>query len=185
MLQHAQPTQRAYDPVQLTQRSRWYVLWTRGQCEQMVYEQLSDQGFRLFLPTLDIWVRRNGYRHRATVPMFPGYVFLKHTMDKASYIEVVKTRGLIRILGESWNSLAEVPEDEIATIQRIHQAAVPKVSHAYLRAGERVRINHGLLEGVEGILVRTRPDKGLVVVSVNILQRSVGVEVDCALVEPL
>jgi len=59
------------------------------------------------------------------------------------------------------------------------------LSHPYLRAGERVRIVQGLLEGVEGILIRTKPERGLVVVSVHLLQRSVAVEIDCALVAPV
>lgn len=164
---------------------KWYVLWTRSQCEQMVYEQLSDRGFHLFLPTLDVWVRRNGTRCHTTVPMFPGYLFLKHVMDKKSYIEVAETRGLVKILGDGWDALAEVPDGEIATIQHIQHSGVSAVSHAYVRVGEQVRITHGLLEGVEGILIRTRPEKGLVVVSVNLLQRSVAVEVDCAIVAPV
>ena len=164
---------------------KWYVLWTRSQCEQMVYEQLSDQGFRLFLPTLDVWIRRHGTRRHATVPMFPGYVFLNQVMDKASYIAITRTRGLVKVMGDRWDALAEVPEAEIATIQRIQQAGVAAVPHPYLRVGERVRITQGLLEGVDGILVRTRLQKGLVVVSVNLLQRSVAVEVDCAIVEPV
>ena len=176
---HAEPTSAA------TSSPRWHVLWTRSQSEHMVYNQLSDRGFRLFLPTLDVWVRRNGTRRRATVAMFPGYLFLNHAMDKASYIEVAKARGLVRILGDGWDNLAEVPDGEIASIQRIHHAGVPAMAHPYLRVGERVRISEGLLAGVEGILVRSRPEKGLVVVSVHLLQRSVGVEIDCASVEPI
>ncbi len=164
---------------------KWYVLWTRTQCEHMVYDQLSDRGFHLFLPTLDVWLRRNGTRHRATVPMFPGYLFLNHVMDKTSYIDVTKARGLVRVLGDSWDALADVPDGEIATIRRLLQSGVPAAPHPYLRVGTRVRIVHGALEGVEGILVRTRLDKGLVVVSVNLLQRSVAVEVDYTLVSPL
>ena len=163
---------------------KWYVLWTRSQYEHMVYEQLSSRGFHLFLPTLDVWIRRNGNRHRATIPMFPGYLFLHHFMDKASYIEVTKARGLVRLLGDRWDALAEVPDHEIASIQRIYRTGVSAVLHPYLRVGERVRVTRGVLEGVEGILVRIRPERGLVVVSVNLLQRSVAVEVDCANVAP-
>jgi transcription antitermination factor NusG len=144
----------------------------------MVYEQLSESGFQLFLPTLDVWVRRKGTRHRATVPMFPGYLFLNHVIDKTSYIKINEARGLVRMLGDSWDALAEVPDEEIATIQRIRQTGVSVLPHPYLRVGERIRIVKGLLEGIEGILLRTKPDKGLVVVSVNLLQRSVAVEVD-------
>jgi transcription termination/antitermination protein NusG len=164
---------------------KWCVLWTRSQQEHLVFEQLSEKGFHLFLPTLEVWVRRNGTRYRATVPMFPGYLFLYHAMDKSSYLEVTKARGLMRVLGERWDALAEVPDREISTIQRIYQTGLPAVSHPYLQMGERVRIATGVLEGVEGILVRTKLEKGLVVVSVNLLQRSVAVEIDCALVVPV
>ena len=163
---------------------KWYVLWTRSQCEQMVYEQLSGRGFHLFLPTLDVWMRRNGTRRHATVPMFPGYLFLNHLMDKKSYIDVTEARGLVKVMGDGWNALATVPEVEIATIKRIQHSGVSAVSHPYLRVGEQVRITQGLLEGVEGILIRTRPEKGLVIVSIHLLQRSVAIEVDCAIVAP-
>jgi transcriptional antiterminator NusG len=164
---------------------KWYVLWTRSQCEQMVYEQLSDRGFHLFLPTLDIWTRRNGTRHRATVPMFPGYLFINQVMDKTSYIEVTKARGLVKVLGDQWDALPDVPDSEVSSIQRIHQTGASAAPHPYLQAGERVRITQGLLDGVQGILVRTRPERGLVVVSVNLLQRSVAVEVDYTFVAPV
>jgi transcription antitermination factor NusG len=45
-----------------------------------------------------------------------------------------------------------------------------------------VRILAGPLADVEGVLVRTRPNKGLVVLSVDLLQRGVAVEVDCTLI---
>ena len=164
---------------------KWHVLWARCQHEHQVFEQLSEKGFDLFLPTLDVWVRRNGTRHRATVPMFSGYLFLRHVMDKASYLQVSEVRGLVKVLGDHWDALAAVPDGEIATIQRIHQAGISAVPHPFLQVGERVRIVHGLLEGVEGILVRNRSEKGFVVVSVNLLQRSVAVEVDCTFVAPI
>ncbi|MCK7473440.1 MAG: hypothetical protein MZV49_07790 [Rhodopseudomonas palustris] len=105
-------------------------------------------------------------------------------MDK-SYLEVTEAEALVKVMGDGWNALATVPEGEIATIQRIQQSGVSTVSHPYVQVGEKVRITQGLLEGVEGILIRTRPEKGLVVVSVNLLQRSVAVEVDCAIVAPV
>jgi len=165
--------------------ARWHVLWTRSHFEQQVHDQLAAKGFDLFLPMMAVWSRRNGVRHRASVPMFPGYLFFHHTMDSSSYIELRKARGLVKILGDSWDRLAVVPESEIMAIQRVHGAGLSVQPYPYLREGQRVRITQGLLAGAEGILLKTKPNKGLLVVSINLLQRSVAVEVDSTLVAPV
>jgi hypothetical protein len=41
------------------------------------------------------------------------------------------------------------------------------------------------LAGVEGILVRRRPNRGVLVLSVDLLRQSVAVEVDCTAVVPV
>jgi transcription termination/antitermination protein NusG len=162
----------------------WHVLWTHSHCEQLVSDQLSARGFRPFLPQIEVWSVRAGRRRLINAPMFPGYLFLNDTLDKQRHIEVGKARGLARILGEGWDRLAVVPEAEIAAIRQLAASRVPVFAHPYLREGRRVRIVSGPLADVEGILVRARPEKGLVVVSVHILQRSVAVEVDGAQVVP-
>jgi transcriptional antiterminator NusG len=160
----------------------WVVLWTQSRCERLVTDQLRAAGFDAFLPTMRTWSRQRGTRKTIDVPMFPGYVFLAHAMDKRSYIDVVKTRGLVKILGESWDRLATVDPAEIETIKRIAASDVPVLAHAYLREGQQVRITHGPLAGVQGVLVRSDAARGLLVVSVELLQRSVAIEVDCTAV---
>ena len=162
--------------------NKWYVLWTQSHCEQLVYDQLAGKGFHLFLPKVEVWSRRNGLRHLIQISMFPGYLFLRHAMDKLSYIEVRKARGLVRILGERWDRLATVPDQEIEAIQKVARAQVPILPHPYLQEGQRVRVTGGPLAGVQGILVQIRPARGLLVLSVGLLQRSVAVQVDCTLV---
>jgi len=162
---------------------KWHVLWTRSRSEQQVHDQLFTKGFQLFLPRIETWARRNGTRYRTSVPMFPGYVFVHHVMDKDSYIEVRKTIGLVKLLGEQWDRLAIVSDREIQAIQKIHESRLPALPHPYLREGQRVRITGGLLAGTEGVLVRTKSNRGLLVLSIHLLQRSVAVEVDCTLVE--
>jgi len=162
----------------------WHVLWTHSRCEQMVADQLSAKGFHPFLPQIEVWSVRAGRRRLIDAPMFPGYLFLNDTLGKASHIEVRKARGLARILGEAWDRLAVVPETEIAAIRHVADSRVPVFAHPYLREGRRVRIISGPLADVEGILVKARPEKGLLVLSVHLLQPSVAVEVDGAQVVP-
>jgi transcriptional antiterminator NusG len=164
---------------------QWLALWTRSHCEELVHDQLVGRGFEAFLPAIKTWSRRKGIRRVISVPMFPGYAFLRHTMDKASYIEVLKTRGLVRILGERWDRLTPVPDGEIEAIQRIVSADLPVLSHPYLRTGQRIRVIHGPLADLEGILTQIKANKGLLVLSVGLLQRSVSVEIDCTHVVPV
>jgi transcriptional antiterminator NusG len=163
----------------------WYVLWTRSNSERLVADQLAAKGFSLFLPTLDVWTRRGAERRVTRVPMFPGYVFLHHALDKWSDVEVRKARGLVTILGDAWDRRAVVPAAEIAGLQRVSEARLPAVAHSYIREGQRVRIVRGPLTDVEGILVRSKPGKGMFVLSVELLHRSVAVEIDCTMARPV
>ena len=163
----------------------WHALQARSHCEDLIYNQLVPKGMHVFLPKIEVWSRRGGVRRRIRIPMFPGYLFVRHAMDKMSYIAVRQTRGVVRILGERWDRLAVVPERDIEAIQRVVESQVTAMPHPYLREGQRVRITHGPMADVEGILVRTRPGKGLLVLSLDLFQRSVAVELDCTLVAAL
>jgi transcriptional antiterminator NusG len=163
---------------------RWHVLWTRSHSEQLVHDQLAGRGYDVLLPTIETWRRVRGMRHRATVPMFAGYLFLHYRMDPQSYIEVCQSRGLVKILGEGWDRLAVVPEREVEAIRKLHASKLPATPHSYIRVGQRVQVVDGLLAGAEGILLRMKPNKGLFVISVDLLQQSVAVEIDCTQVVP-
>jgi len=162
---------------------RWCVLWTHSNCEQLVHDQLAAKGFDLFLPTVEAWCRRGGVRRLSRLPLFRGYLFLRDAMDKASYLEVSKARGLVRVLGERWDQLDVVPDSEIHAVQRLMGSGLPMLPHPYLREGQRVRITRGPLADVEGIVIRMNHKKGLLVVSVNLLRRSIAVQLDCTALE--
>ena len=161
----------------------WYALYTRSHCEELVYEQLTAKGFHLLLPKIQVWSQRAGGRHRIEVPMFPSYLFLHSLVDSATYLEVRQARGLVRILGQGWDRLAVVPEEEIHAIGAVLRSRLPIYPHPYLQEGQRVRIIRGLLSGVEGIFVGGKANKGRLVLSVDVLQKSVAVEVDGSDVE--
>jgi transcription termination/antitermination protein NusG len=166
-----------HDEIEPPRAPRWFVVWTASHCERLVYEQLCAARFETFLPTMRTWSRQRGARRAIAVPMFAGYLFVRCGMDKRSYVDIVKIRGVVRLLGEAWDRLAPVPDDEIATIRRVVETDVPVFPYPYLHDGQPVRITDGPLKGVEGVLVESKPRKGLLVVSVSLLQRSIAVEV--------
>jgi len=170
-------------PAEVAAACPWYALYTHSHCEQLVYEQLAAKGFHLLLPKIQVWSQRAGIRRRIEVPMFPGYLFLHSLVDSAIYLEVRQARGLVRILGQGWDRLAVVPAEEIHAIHAVLHSKLPVHAHPYLREGQKVRVRRGLLSGVEGILVGGKANKGRLVLSVELLQQSVTVEVDCSDVE--
>jgi transcriptional antiterminator NusG len=164
----------------------WLALWTHSHCEQLVHDQILQKGFCVFLPKVDVWSRRRGIQRLIQTPMFPGYLFvrLRQAMDKAAYVEVSRVRGLVRVLGERWDRPAEVPAEEMQVIERVAAARQRVLPFPYLKEGQRARIKKGPLAGIEGILVEAKPQRGLLVLSVHLLQRSVAVVVDGTEVEP-
>jgi transcriptional antiterminator NusG len=160
----------------------WYALYTHSRCEQLVYNQLSAKRFQVFFPKIEAWARRGRQKRLISTALFPSYLFLRHAMDKESYVQIIKARGLVRILGERWDRLSLVSDTEIESIQKILDARVPILTLPYLKEGDRVRIMAGPLTGAEGILLQTKASKGMLVLSVDLLQRSVAIEVDCSMV---
>lgn len=179
------PNQREHTAVQSEGEpdQAWYAVWLRSHHEQLVAQQLSAKGFHTFLPEIPTWSTRLGTKQTVRTPMFPGYLFVRDAMDKERYINLLKVRGIVRVLEAGWSRLTPIPDEDIDAIQQIVQADVPVFPHAHLRHGDRVRVLEGPLTGLEGIFVQDKPAKGRLVVTVNMLGRSVAVELDGAGVE--
>lgn len=179
MMPESKAPQMGADPVFLSKGFlSWHVLYTRSHCEQQVYTALSRKAFDLFLPQAESWRQRRGKCHKIRMPIFPGYLFLRGTIDKVSYLEVLRTPGAVRLLGETWNRLAVVPEEEILAIQRMVMSEEPLCPFPNPKVGERLRVKDGPLEGIEGLLVEIDRRRSLFVVTFELLQRSVAIRID-------
>ena len=163
---------------------RWYAVWLRSHYEYTVAEQLGARGFHTFLPQIPVWSKAPGPKHTIHTPMFPGYLFVRDTLDKHRYIDMLRVRGIVRVLEDGWSRLTPVPSEDIDAIQRITSADVVVAPHAHLQHGDRVRVLEGPLTGVEGIFVHDKPSKGRLIVTMDILGRSVAVDMDSAAVTP-
>jgi transcriptional antiterminator NusG len=171
-------------PVAQTAAPAWHVLWTHSRCEQQVHDQLAAQGLEILLPKLTLWTRSAGARRATRRPMFPGYLFLRHAVDKETYLQVRRARGLVTVLGERWDRLAVVPDAEVESLRALSRSDLPARPYPYLRDGARVRITRGPLADIEGFLAHAQEEKGTLVLSVELLSRSVAVEIDCTAVVP-
>jgi transcription antitermination factor NusG len=159
----------------------WFALQVRPRSEKGVATQLEGRGYDICLPAQPL---RRQWSDRIKViemPLFPGYVFCR--LDPSNRLPVLTTPGVVQIVGFGKGPVP-VEESELAAVQAIVSSGMPVQPWPFLQCGDRVRINHGPLRDVEGILLELRGSYR-VIVSMNLLQRSVSVEVDSAWVSPL
>jgi len=162
---------------------KWYAIYTRSRHEFKINHKLTDKQLETFLPvvkSLRRWKDRKKYIER---PLFSGYLFLHCQMDDYKYLEILKTNGVVRVLGTNRRELSPIPDEEIESV-RILTENNPFINyHPYVKEGEKVEIVNGPLTGAQGILARRELYKSTVVVSVHLLGRSISVEVDSCDIE--
>jgi transcription antitermination factor NusG len=161
--------------------SAWWALYTRHQHEKVVAEMLEAKEFEVFLPLYESVRRWKDRRKVISLPLFPGYVFVRGGIGRR--LEVVSTPGIHMILSHG-EEVAIIPENEIQAIRRTVGGNLRCEPHPFLKCGERVRVTRGSLQGVEGILVRKK-NMDRLVLSVDMLAKSVAVEIDALDVEPV
>jgi transcription antitermination factor NusG len=178
-------TEGPTNPVADGTPAAWYAIWTRSHCERLVAGQLAAKGIPAFLPEMRLRSSRRGALTIVRAPMFPGYLFVRQVMDKACYVEILKTRHIVRVLEDGWTRLTPIPDADMTALQRIVEADVPAFAHPHLSQGQRVSIVDGPLTGIEGVFVRGQADQGCLVISIDLLGRSVAVTIDGTAVAPI
>jgi len=157
----------------------WYALYTRHQHEKTVAHILSRKGFEVFLPLYTTVHRWKDRQKRLSLPLYPSYVFLRDSLERK--LQILTTPGLHSIVGTA-DGPQPIPDYEIDAVKRVIESSVAVEPHPFLQCGDRVRVLGGPLEGIEGILVRKKNSFRLVL-SVEMLMKSIAVEVDASLVE--
>ena len=162
----------------------WYCIHTRSRHEEVVSQRLEDKRIFSFLPKLEVWSRRKDRRKKIQKALFPGYIFVHEVLDPHHRLEILKTPGVVKILGNEGGPVA-VPDIQIESIQTILGGKSAVSPFPYLKEGQIVRVVEGPLKGCEGFLLKIKEGKEKLVISVDLLQRSVAVEIDGGSVEPV
>ncbi len=159
----------------------WFALSTKTNREKHVAEILRGKGYEEFVPLYRSRRKWSDRLKEVELPLFPGYVFCR--FEPARRLPVLTTPGVVLVVG---NGKAPVPveDSEIEALKMLVNSRLQVEPWPYLRVGERVAIEDGALAGLEGILLDVRKFCRIVV-SVDLLQRSVAVEVDRSRVRPI
>jgi len=154
--------------------SSWFALAVRPRFDKAVAKALDRKGFETFVP---LYRKPHPNRRRgadAELPLFPGYVCCRFDVQKR--MPILTTPGVIQVLGAG-NTPVALAEQEIVALQRAIQAQLPLRPFPFIEVGQRVKIERGVLTGVEGIVMSCKETLRLVL-SISLLQRSVLVEIN-------
>jgi transcription antitermination factor NusG len=159
----------------------WFAVQTRPKHEKSVSALLEFKGYEQLLPLYQSWHRSSGRMKSVLLPLFKGYLFCR--FDPIRRLPILMTPGVSSIVGRG-REPEPLPSEEIARIKASCTSGLQTTPWPYLESGDLVRVECGPLQGVEGIFINEKNTCRLVV-SVEILRRSVAVEVDRDWVRPI
>lgn len=159
----------------------WFALRVRSNYERITGAHLRQRGYEEFAASSKIEKRWSDRTKLIEKFLFPGYIFCR--FDPHDRLAVVSAPGVVDVVG--FGKVPEpIPDAEVERVRRMVESGLPVTPFPYVKVGQAVLIERGPLSGVEGILVEVK-DKVRLVVSVNLLQRSVSAEVDRHSIRPI
>jgi transcription antitermination factor NusG len=154
----------------------WFAVQTRPRYERKVHSELQEKSIQTFLPLHSETHQWSDRRRVVEMPLFPGYIFVKVTASADDRVRVLRTNGVVSFVGAR-NIGVAIPDSEIESVQSIVKSGLPYKAHPHLHVGQRVYVRGGCLDGVAGVLTAVNGNRGLIV-SVNLIQRSIAMRIE-------
>ena len=152
----------------------WYAIYTIVRHEKSVNLALSNQDIETFLPIRQVVNRWKDRKKKVDIPLFPGYLFVN--LSPENRLKILNTRGVVKMLGVN-GFPTPVPNEQIESIKRLMETDLCYDPCPYLCEGKEVIVNNGPLEGMKGKILERRGEYRLIL-SVDLINRSISVEVD-------
>ncbi|MGA2883532.1 MAG: UpxY family transcription antiterminator [Bryobacteraceae bacterium] len=159
----------------------WFALRIRSNHERITVRHLRERGYEEFAPSCKIEKRWSDRTKQIDHFLFPGYIFCR--FDPNDRLPVMTAPGVVDVVGFG-RTPERIPDAEVERVRRMVESGLLVTPYPYVQVGQAVLIERGPLSGVEGILVEVK-GKVRLVVSVNLLQRSVSAEVDRHSIRPI
>jgi transcription antitermination factor NusG len=153
----------------------WYALHTRTRFERRICQQVQLKHHEAYVPVTRARHRWSDRYQTVETPIFPGYVFVRATHDANARLAILQTSGVYDFV--SFNGvIARITDDQINDVRRLETNDVSWSPYPFLKAGRRIRIVGGCLDGLEGIFIEERGRK--LVISIEPMQRSIALDIE-------
>ena len=169
----------------MNKEQNWFVLLTKSNFENVVCERILQKNFEIFLPKIKRKSRQKKIRTMIDRPLFPGYVFVKSSLDPQTHLNILKTPGAVRLLGNK-NNPVPVPTIQIESLKILTKSDQEIITgdSRKLKKGTPVMITNGPMAGMKGIFIKYR-GKHRVIIDIDSLKQFAGIEVMKESVEKL
>ena len=159
----------------LAEKSRWYLVQCKPREGFRAEENLKNQSYICFHPTL--FIKRKVAQQIRSVPvsMFPHYLFiyLNH-LDNWSAIR--STRGVNKIV--HFNGVpASLDDHMMSELQKFCLRLQGKIPEPLYKVGDRVIVTDGCFKELEAVVTATNADERVTLL-LNLLNRPQHIEFD-------
>lgn len=166
----------------------WYVLFVNTNQEEKVKKILEKEmsdNYKLIIPTRELKERKNGEWHYIRRKLFPGYIFIKTTMNINIYYKFKDIPEIIRMLRNE-DEILTVSENELKILRILINNSDNNIGiSALYRDRDNIRIISGPLLGLEGQIIKINFRKGRAKVNLNFMNEVRIVELGIELVEKI
>ncbi len=128
-----------------TNHQAWYVVHTKPRQEARALENLQNQGFNCFLPTMQVQKLRNQKVQTITEPMFSRYLFIQLDDQTQNWGPIRSTLGVSKLVSFGPQP-AKVPQAFITFLQEAPLETIERM----FNPGDTVQVASGPFKGLEG-----------------------------------
>ena len=128
-----------------TNHQAWYVVHTKPRQEARALENLQNQGFNCFLPTMQVQKLRNQKVQTITEPMFSRYLFIQLDDQTQNWGPIRSTLGVSKLVSFGPQP-AKVPPGFIFFLKEAPSETIERL----FNPGDNVQVASGPLKGLEG-----------------------------------
>lgn len=135
------------------QLDRWFVAYTKPRQEHIALQNLELQSYEAYLPLYKSFKKTEQGPVAVFAPMFPRYIMFRPGKPEQSISAVRSTKGVMTIVRFGFEPA--VISGEVVRLIRQHEtdrnhATLQELDN--LRAGQKVKLKHNALQGVEGLV---------------------------------
>lgn len=142
----------------------WFVIGSTNRMKELqIRDEARNQGLEAFVPVMYAYQTIRGQKQRRLVPALSGYIFVKATIVELQdfFRKSHYTLFLRKSTFTNKNDFLTVPNHDMENFIAVTECSKEKITYfkpdeIVLQTGDKIRIQGGIYDGREGIVMRIR-----------------------------